>query len=181
MPAPESASAYCRRMRGLDAYFSCSRLRTGTARAYSRRASSVAPLSVSSAMAGIVCEGSCGAVGLLAVEGPKLPPCHPERERGTWEGGAPVTTSAPRPPGSLATLGMTAREASAPQQLNGSIANPLQLRFGRTGRARVRVTLDHLLQRAAREGEIAGAFLSQGDLEHRVGRFVLIGEFVHDT
>src|SRR4028118_1126451 len=52
MPAPASASAYWRRMRGLDGYFSCSRLSTATARVYSRRASRVAPLSVSSAMQG---------------------------------------------------------------------------------------------------------------------------------
>src|SRR5215213_11001691 len=51
MPAPASASAYWRRMRGFDGYFSCSRLSTGTARAYSRRASRVAPLSVSSGIA----------------------------------------------------------------------------------------------------------------------------------
>src|SRR5207302_3256020 len=41
-------------MRGLDWYLSRSRLRSGTARAYSRRARSDAPLSVSSGMEGIV-------------------------------------------------------------------------------------------------------------------------------
>src|SRR5262245_25109351 len=47
---PASASAYCRRMRGLFGYLSRSRLSIGTARANSRFARRDAPLSLSSAM-----------------------------------------------------------------------------------------------------------------------------------